>query len=131
VQIQETALVQHIIFDARNGIQALDTARYRLQAAHNARVAADRVLLGEERRFSVGRSTTFLVLQRDVEAANDQGRELQAQTDLNKAVVELDRVSGTIFEKNGIKLTNINNPELSQLMHAAGVDKKNVIDLRP
>ena len=121
IVIQETALVQHLIFDARNSIQALDAARYRLQAAHNARNAADRVLLGEQRRFAVGRSTTFLVLQRDVEAANDQGRELQAQTDLNKAVVELDRVAGTIFERNGITLKAQPNPEIPKLIRAAGV----------
>lgn len=124
IVIDETALIQHLIFDARNSIQALDSARYRLQAAHNARLAADRVLLGEQRRFAVGRSTTFLVLQRDVEAANDQGRELQAQTDLNKAIVELDRVSGLIFEKNGITLTAHNNPEIPKLMKRAGVSEE-------
>lgn len=123
VQIAQTSLVQQIIFDARNAIQALETARARLQAAHAAHLAADRVLLGEERRFALGRSTTFLVLQREVEAANDQGRELQAQTDLNKAAVELDRVSGTIFERNGIKLTNAGNDEFPKLMKAAGLSQ--------
>ena len=55
------------------------------------------MLLAEQRRFNVGSSTTFLVLQRQLDVANNRGRELQAQTDLNNAVVELNRVGGTVF----------------------------------
>ena len=60
------------------------------------------MLLGEQRRFAAGTSTTFLVLQRQLDVANQRGRELQAQTDLDKAIVELNRVSGGIFAQNGI-----------------------------
>jgi len=59
----------------------------------------------ELRRFKAGASTTFLVLQREVELANSRGRELQAQTDLNKAVVELDRVTGAILSNNHVDYT--------------------------
>ncbi|GAC1571374.1 MAG: hypothetical protein NVS3B7_01380 [Candidatus Elarobacter sp.] len=60
------------------------------------------MLLGEQRRFQAGTSTTFLILQRQLAVANQQGRELQAQTDLDTAIVELHRVSGGIFAQNGI-----------------------------
>jgi len=42
------------------------------------------------------------VLQRQLDVANEEGRELTAQTDLDKAIVELNRVSGGIFAQNGI-----------------------------
>ncbi len=80
-----------------NAIQTLRETQYRLAAAAAARVAAARVLLAEQRRFSAGTSTTFLVLQRQLDLANTEGRELQAQTDLNKAVVQLNAVAGTNF----------------------------------
>jgi outer membrane protein len=102
VQLQEIALLQRVKSEASNAIQTLRETRYRLIAAHNARTAAEQVYASEQRRFAAGTSTTYLVLQRSLDVANQRGRELQAQTDLNKAVVELQRVSGSIFVDNKI-----------------------------
>ena len=97
IEIQELSLLQRLRSEATNALQTLRSAQYRLVASHDARVSAERVLQAEQRRYSAGTSTTFLVLQRGIDVANQQGRELQAQTDLNKAVIELNRVGGTIF----------------------------------
>jgi hypothetical protein len=85
----------------------LRETQYRLAAAAAARVAAARVLVSEQRRFTAGTSTTFLVLQRQLDLANTEGRELQAQTDLNKAVVQLNQVAGTNFIAYGIDVQNL------------------------
>jgi HAE1 family hydrophobic/amphiphilic exporter-1 len=98
VGIQEIALLERLRAEAVNAIQQFRETQYRLIAAARARKAAERVLLAEQRRFRVGSSTTFLVLQRQVEVATDRGRELQAQTDLNNAVVQLNSVGGTVFD---------------------------------
>lgn len=95
--VQQIALIQRLKMESANAVQALRSARSRLVAAHSARVAAEQVYASEVRRFRAGTSTTFLVLQRALNLANDRGRELQAQTDLNKALVELDRASGRLF----------------------------------
>ena len=121
VQIQEAQTIQRLIIDARNAVQAFVTARQRLRAAQAAQAAADRVLVGEQRRNALGRSTTFLVLQRQIESANDHGRVVQALADLNKAVAELDRVSGSVFEKHGIQLEHESQAVISARMRAAGV----------
>jgi outer membrane protein TolC len=97
VGIAEIALLERIRAEAVNAIQQFRETQYRLVAASRARMASERVLLAEQRRFNVGSSTTFLVLQRQLDVANNRGRELQAQTDLNNAVVELNRVGGTVF----------------------------------
>ena len=98
IGIEEIALLERLRGEAVNAIQQFRETQYRLVAASRARAAAERVLLAEQRRFNVGSSTTFLVLQRQLEVADNRGRELQAQTDLNNAVVELNRVGGTVFE---------------------------------
>lgn len=98
-QIQEANTIQKIAVEVRNALQAYQSALSRLQAARTARQAAEAVLASEQRRFRAGESTTFLMLQREVELANDRGLELQAQTDLNKAVVELQRATGTILTR--------------------------------
>ena len=113
VALQETALVQRIRSESTNAIQGLRAAQYRLISARAAREAAERVLLGEQRRFQAGTSTTFLVLQRQLDVANQRGRELQAQTDLNKAIVELERVSGGILTSNNIDASALGGTSLN------------------
>jgi outer membrane protein TolC len=112
VALQETAVLQRIRGESVNAIQGLRAAQYRVVAARSAREAAQRVLLGEQRRFQAGTSTTFLILQRQLDVANQQLRELQAQTDLDKAIVELNRVSGGIFAQNGIDTSALGGTSL-------------------
>jgi outer membrane protein TolC len=102
-----------IQYDARNALQLYQSALSRLTAASQARAAAEAVAASEVRRFHRGTSTTFLVLRRQVELAQARGRELQAQTDLNKAVVELERVQGTILTKNGVNVQTLGSQVLS------------------
>jgi len=113
VAVQQTALLQRIRSEAANAIQGLRSAQSRTISSRAAREAAERVLLGEQRRFAAGTSTTFLVLQRQLDLANQRGRELQAQTDLDKAIVELNRVSGAVFAQNGIDVQNLGNATLN------------------
>jgi outer membrane protein TolC len=107
INVQQAALIQRIIFEARNALQNLQASQSRLIAASAARDAAERVYASELRKFRAGTSTTFLVLQRQTEVANQRGRELLAQTDLDKAVVELERVSGTILARDGVNLATV------------------------
>jgi HAE1 family hydrophobic/amphiphilic exporter-1 len=102
LQTQEVALIQRLQYEARNAVQSYRSARSRLIAARAAREAAETVAESEVRKFKAGESTTFLVLQRQVTLANERGRELQAQTDLQTALVELDRVSGAILSNNNV-----------------------------
>jgi outer membrane protein TolC len=113
VAVQQTALLQRIRSEAANAIQGLRSAQSRTISSRAAREAAERVLLGEQRRFAAGTSTTFLVLQRQLDVANQRGRELQAQTDLDKAIVELNRVSGAVFAQSGIDVTNLGSGTLN------------------
>ena len=106
-QIQQQALNQRIESEARNALDSYQAALSRLSAASQARASAESVYASELRKFHNGGSTTFLVLQRQVELAEARGSELQAQTDLNKAVVELQRVEGTILTDNGVKLQTV------------------------
>ncbi len=111
--IQRQGLDQRIESEARNTLQAYQSALSRLSSASQARAAAENVYASEVRKFHNGESTTFLVLQRQVELEQARGQELQAQTDLNKAVVELQRVEGTILTNNGVKLQTLGSKALA------------------
>ena len=121
VAVQELSLLQRLRSESVNAIQTLRETQYRLAAASAARVAAARVLLAEQRRFSAGTSTTFFVLQRQLDLANTEGRELQAQTDLNKAVVQLNAVAGTNFANYNIDVETVGAATLNAVTPTTNV----------
>ena len=116
-QLQTTGVDQRIVFDVRNALQNYQSSQSRLYAARKAREAAQQVFASEQRKFRNGESTTFLVTQRQVELVQDEGRELRAQTDLNKAIVELQRVDGTIIGNNNVMLDTLGQGALNHDSH--------------
>jgi len=114
VAVQEASTIQRITLEVRNALQAYQSAQARLLAARAARQASELVLASERRRFRAGASTTYLVLQREIELADNRGREVQAQTDLNKAVVDLQQSTGTILTANNVILTKVGEGALNQ-----------------
>lgn len=99
--------------EARNALQAYRTSLAQLNAARKTRRAAEAVYASELRRFHQGASTTFLVLQRQVQLAQARGLELRAQTQLNESIVELQRVEGTILAGNGVDLQTLGTRALA------------------
>jgi outer membrane protein TolC len=99
--------------EARNALQVYQSALSKLNASRRAREAAEAVYASEVRKFHQGSSTTFLVLQRQVQLAQARGSELQAQTQLNRATVELQRVEGTNLTNNGVDVETLGAKALS------------------
>ncbi|HEX8890471.1 MAG TPA: TolC family protein [Pyrinomonadaceae bacterium] len=88
--------------EVRNAAQAVETARRRVLAARTERENAELQLTGEQRLYQVGRSTTFLLFQRENALANARNLELRAQTDYNKALADLQRATSTTLRANNI-----------------------------
>jgi len=93
---------QSIEMDVRNAAQAVDTAQRRVRASRAARESAEQQLAGEEKLYEVGRSTTFLLLERQNALTAARTNELQAQTDYNKALADLQRASGSTLRVNNV-----------------------------
>jgi outer membrane protein TolC len=105
---------ERIAVEARNALQDYQSSLSRLSAARSARESADAVYQSEVRKFHNGESTTFLVLQRQVQLAQARGLELRAQTQLNESIAELQRVEGTTFRINGVNLQTLGTQALPQ-----------------
>jgi HAE1 family hydrophobic/amphiphilic exporter-1 len=103
---QRAAAEQTIESEVRNALQALRSAEARLQAAAAAREAAEQLYASEQRQFRAGTTTLYLVLQRQTELLAARGRELQAQTDLNRAISEFHRATGTTLTTNNITVSS-------------------------
>lgn len=93
---------QTVEVDVRNAAQAVESSRRRVLSARQARVNAELQLEGEQRLYQVGRSTTFLLFQRQNALTNSRASELRAQTDYNKAIADLQRATATTLRANNV-----------------------------
>jgi HAE1 family hydrophobic/amphiphilic exporter-1 len=93
---------QIIEVDVRNAAQAVETSRRRVLSAREARANAETQLQGEQRLYQVGRSTTFLLFQRENALTNARAAELRAETDYNKALADLQRATSTTLRANNV-----------------------------
>ena len=106
---------QLIEADVRNSLQAVRSAEARLASAAASRSSAEQQYASEQRQLRAGTTTVFLVLQRQTELLAARARELQAQTDLNKAVSALNRATGSTLQANNVAVkTDSALPELEQ-----------------
>ncbi|HYE15976.1 MAG TPA: TolC family protein [Pyrinomonadaceae bacterium] len=104
IRTQREQLEQLIQVDVRNALQQVRTAESRLRAAASARSASEQQYASEQRRLDAGQSTVFLVLERQTALAASRGNELRAQTELNKALAELQRATGNALEQNRVEI---------------------------
>lgn len=102
IATEREQLEQTIQVEVRNALQAVRSAEARLHAAGVARRASEQQYQSEQRKLDAGQSTVFLVLERQTALTASRGNELRAQTDLNKAVAELQRATGNSLTTNSI-----------------------------
>ncbi|WP_321473221.1 efflux RND transporter permease subunit [uncultured Paludibaculum sp.] len=104
LKLTRMQLEQGISAQVRNSLQALETARQRMEAARAAEKAAAEKLESEIRLFQTGESTNFLVLTRQNELLDTRRRLVGSFLLRNKAVARLQQVLGTTLEANKVEL---------------------------
>ncbi len=102
LESETRAAEQTVIVEVRNAVQAVETSRQRVLTARRARQNAEIQLDGERKLFDSGRSTTFLLFQRENTLAAARNSEIRAETDYNKSLADLQRVTSTTFELNNV-----------------------------
>jgi HAE1 family hydrophobic/amphiphilic exporter-1 len=104
LDLQMRQTMQNIEVDVRNAVQAVETAKMRIDAAQAAERYARLQLEGEEKKFQAGLQSTFFVLDRQNQLSVAQLSTLQAQADYNIAISNLQRVIATTLSSNSIEL---------------------------
>lgn len=102
---------QIVVAEVRNAVQAVETARERVLTARRAVQNAGIQLEGERKLYEVGRSTTFLLFQRENTLTNARNSEIRAETDYNKALSDLQRATSTTFRVNNIEVASPMNDQ--------------------
>lgn len=104
IDTQLRAQEQSVLVEVRNAVQAVETSRQRVLTARRARENAEIQLEGERKLFEADRSTTFLLFQRENALTNARNAEIRAETDYNKSIADLQRVTSTAFRANNIQI---------------------------
>ncbi len=107
MQREQLAATMHgeelnIEVEVRNAAQAAETARLRVLAARQARENAEVQLNAEKNLYQVGRSTTFLLFQRENQLTSARNLELRAETNYNQALADLQRATSTTLRANNV-----------------------------
>jgi len=104
IGVQRQKTEQLIEVEVRNALQAVETAKRRVDAATNSRANAELQYQSEQRKFDAGQSTNFFVLDRQNALSSARGRELRALTDYTKAVADLQRALSTTLSSNNVEV---------------------------
>ncbi len=100
---QREQIEQNIQVDVRNALQTVRTAEARLRSAAIARENSAKQYESEQRKLDAGQSDIYRVLDRQTALTTARSNELRAQTELNKAIADLQRATGNSLKANNVE----------------------------
>jgi outer membrane protein TolC len=109
--------------DVQNAVIGIQQARARYEAAVQARLLAEQTLSADQRRFTLGATTPFQVVQDERDLANSQSAEVQAMANYTHARISLDQALGRTLEVNGVSITEALQGSVSSTSKGPGENK--------
>jgi outer membrane protein TolC len=94
--------VNQIRVDVQNAVVGLQQARARYEAAARSRALQEQTLAGDEKRYNLGATVSFQVVQDQRDLATAQSAEVQSMANYTHAQIALDQALGTTLEVNHI-----------------------------
>ena len=97
-------LEQSVMVEIDNAIRTADTALQRVEATEAFREYSEAALQAEEKKLENGKSTSFVVLQRQRDYTAAQSDAIRAKSDYNKALARLAQAEGNTLERYRIQI---------------------------
>jgi outer membrane protein len=125
VQLQQQK--NNIAQDVRNAVIAVTQAKAQIEAAHKATILAQQTLDAEQKKFQLGESTVFLVIQAQRDLVTAQGTEALAHSTYAKALTQFYQATGTTLQEYHIELAEAKKGEVSKMPNIPGtpIEPKN------
>ncbi len=98
IREQEVQIAQEV----RTAVRQVQTNRRRIDASRVARELQEASLDAEQKKFEVGMTTSYFIVQAQRDLALARANELQAIIDFNKAIVAVERAQGTLAERSRV-----------------------------
>jgi outer membrane protein len=108
-QLRNTALL-----DVRNTYIALTQDRAQVEAASKARDLQQQTFDSEQKKYQLGASTVYLVIQTQRDLINAQGQELRALANLEEAKANYERAVGRTLEVNRVTIADAKTGEVER-----------------
>src|SRR5208282_1463602 len=102
LEAQTLQLKNAALLDVRNTFIALEQDRARVDAAVKARQLQQETFDAEQKKYALGASTVYLVIQTQRDLVTAQGTELRALADLVEAKANYERAVGRTLETNRV-----------------------------
>ena len=96
--------VNQIRVDVQNAIIGLQQARARYDAAKEARVLSQETFDGDKKKYDLGATTSYQVVQDQRDLASAQSSEVQAMANYTHARIQFDQALGTTMDVNNISV---------------------------
>jgi outer membrane protein len=96
--------INNVRVDVQNAMIGLQQARARYDAAVKARVLQQQTFDADQRKFTLGASTAYQVVQDQRDLANSQSLEVQAMANYTHAQISFDGAMGTTLDVNHVSL---------------------------
>ncbi|HYO79977.1 MAG TPA: TolC family protein [Bryobacteraceae bacterium] len=103
-QLRQRQELNQIRVDVSNALIALQQSRARFQSAQKSRVLQEQTLDAEQKKYALGASTIFFVIQAQRDLAQAQATEVSALSAYNRARVSLGRSTGQILETYNVSI---------------------------
>jgi outer membrane protein TolC len=111
LEAQLQQLKNAAMLDVRNAYIALTQDRAQVDAASKARELQQQTFDAEQKRYSLGASTVYLVIQTQRDLINAQGTELRALANLAEAKANYERAVGRTLEVNRVTIADAKTGE--------------------
>ncbi len=123
-QLRLRQLENTVRAEVQNALIALQQNRARVDAAQKQRELADRTLDAENKKFQLGASTIFQVIQAQRDLAAAESAAVRALGDYMKSRVEVDRSTGQTISKNGIILDEAYKGQITKPPQALPISRQ-------
>ena len=114
LEAQMQQLKNSALLDVRNTFIALEQDRARVEAASKARELQQQTFDAEQKKYQLGASTVYLVIQTQRDLISAQGTELRALTDLVEAKANYERALGRTLEVNRVTIADAKSGKVDQ-----------------
>lgn len=120
-ELQSQSQLNNIRVSVQQGVIAVTQARARHQFALKTRILQEQTLDAEQKKYALGASTAFQVIQTQRDLAAAQGAEVTAMAAYNQARNQLDFATGQILDKYGIQMEEAQKGQVSRAPSALPV----------
>jgi outer membrane protein TolC len=115
LQVSTQRLRNQIVTEVQQGVVGLVQGKAQEEAALEAVRLGQKTLEAEQYKLEQGVSTSYNVILRERDLLAAQLAEVQARAAYAKAVVEMDRATGTTLDRNGIQLSDAVNGTVTSM----------------